>query len=178
MLWRGPVVGAFSEAGKFMGETPEEWLGPYLMGKEWHLATAESCTGGLIAHRITNVPGSSNFFECGFITYSNDAKAEHLGVPEKILIEHGAVSEPCARAMADGVRKTANCELGLSVTGIAGPGGGVPGKPVGTVYMAVSHPSGLICRHFVFEGGRQEVKEQTAEAALTMLREAILGEKG
>lgn len=160
-----------------MGEAPEEWLGPNLSRREWHLTTAESCTGGLIAHRITNVSGSSGYFERGFITYSNEAKMEILKVPEDVLITHGAVSEPTARAMAEGARKSAGSEVGLSVTGIAGPSGGSPEKPVGTVFMAVSLPSGTRCSHFLFEGGRVQVKEQTADAALEMLREALKEEE-
>jgi nicotinamide-nucleotide amidase len=155
-------------------ESLESWLGPYLSGKGWHLSTAESCTGGLIGHRVTNVPGSSDYFERGFITYSNEAKMEILGVPEELLKAHGAVSDPCVRAMADGVRRAAGCEVGLAVTGIAGPGGGTPEKPVGTVFMAVSLPSGTLSWRCQFEGRRIEVKEQTAESALEMLRDALL----
>lgn len=160
-----------------MDESPEEWVGPVLSRRAWHLTTAESCTGGLIAHRITNVSGSSNYFERGFITYSNEAKMEMLKVPEDVLIAHGAVSEPCARAMAEGARKTAGSEVGLSVTGIAGPSGGTPEKPVGTVFMALSLPSGTRCNRFQFQGGRIRIKEQTADAALEMLREALQEEE-
>lgn len=152
---------------------PEEGLGSVLSQKGWHLTTAESCTGGLIAHRITNVSGSSEYFDRGFITYSNEAKMALLGVPEEVLIAHGAVSEPCARAMADGARKAAEAEAGLSVTGIAGPTGGSPEKPVGTVFMAVSLPSGTQCQRFQFQGERIEIKEQTAETALRMLQRAL-----
>jgi len=151
----------------------EEWLGGHLTRRRWHLATAESCTGGLVAHRITNVSGSSGYFERGFITYSNEAKMELLGVPEEVFIRHGAVSEPCARAMAEGARRAAGSEAGLSVTGIAGPAGGTPEKPVGTVFMAVALPSGTRCREQHFLGDRARIKEQTAEAALRLLREAL-----
>ncbi len=159
-----------------MDESLEKWVGGFLTEKKWRLTTAESCTGGLIGHRITNVAGSSNYYERGFITYSNEAKREILGVPEKVLIDHGAVSDPCARAMAEGARRAADAEAGLAVTGIAGPGGGTPEKPVGTVFMAVSLPSGTRSGRFLFEGDRVSVKEQTAEAALEMLRDALLGE--
>ncbi len=152
-------------------------MGEILTEKKWRLTTAESCTGGLIGHRITNVAGSSNYYERGFITYSNEAKREILGVPEKVLIGHGAVSDPCARAMAEGARRAAGAEAGLAVTGIAGPGGGTPEKPVGTVFMAVSLPSGTRSGRFLFEGDRVSVKEQTAEAALEMLRGALLEER-
>ena len=159
-----------------MAESVEEWLGAYLSDKGWRIATAESCTGGLIASRITDVSGSSAYFEQGFITYSNEAKMALLGVSKDIVATEGgpgAVSEACARAMAEGVRAAAGSEVGLSVTGIAGPTGGTPGKPVGTVYMAVATLSGTNCRHYRFEGSRLEVKAQTAEAALEMARDAL-----
>ncbi len=156
-----------------MAEAPERELGAGLTGRGWRIVTAESCTGGLIAHRLTNVAGSSAYFERGFITYSNEAKQEVLGVPEEILIAHGAVSEPCAWAMAEGARAAARCEVGVSVTGIAGPTGGTPEKPVGTVFMAVSLPSGTRCRERHFSGEREEVKAQTAEAALALVCEAL-----
>ena len=161
-----------------MAESVEEWLGAYLSDKGWRIATAESCTGGLIASRITDVSGSSAYFEQGFVTYSNEAKMALLGVSKDIVATEGgpgAVSEACARAMAEGVRAAAGSEVGLSVTGIAGPTGGTPGKPVGTVYMAVATLSGTNCRHYLFEGSRLEVKARTAEAALEMARDALKG---
>ena len=162
-----------------MDESLEAWLGPYFTNKKWWLTPAESCTGGLIGHRITNVPGSSGYYERGFITYSNEAKMELLGVPEEIFISHGAVSDPCARAMAEGARRAAGADVGVSVTGIAGPGGGLPGKPVGTVFMAVALPSGTLSGRYQFEGDRMAVKEQTSDAALALVKESLLGqEKG
>ncbi len=161
-----------------MTESLEEWLGAYLSNKGWRIATAESCTGGLIASRITDVSGSSAYFEQGFVTYSNEAKMKLLGVSKDIVATEGgpgAVSEACARAMAEGARAAAGSEVGLSVTGIAGPTGGTPEKPVGTVYMAVATLSGIDCRHHLFEGSRLEVKAQTAEAALKMTRDALEG---
>jgi PncC family amidohydrolase len=157
-------------------ESLEIWLGRHLSQKKWRITTAESCTGGLIGHRITNVPGSSGYFDRGFITYSNEAKMAILGVPEDILIAHGAVSDACARAMAEGAKSAASAEVGLAVTGIAGPGGGAPGKPVGTVFMAVALPSGTRSGRYLFEGDRIAVKEQTADSALEMLRAALLDE--
>ena len=154
----------------------EEWIGTYLNEKGWRIATAESCTGGLIASRITDVSGSSAYFEQGFITYSNEAKMALLGVSKDIVATEGgpgAVSEACARAMAEGVRSATGSEVGLSVTGIAGPTGGSAEKPVGTVYMAVTTPSGTVCRHHLFEGSRLEVKAQAAQAALEMVRDAL-----
>ena len=161
-----------------MDESLEAWIGPYFTNRKWRLTTAESCTGGLIGHRITNVPGSSGYYERGFITYSNEAKMELLSVPEDIFISHGAVSDPCARAMAEGARKAAGADVGVSVTGIAGPGGGVPGKPVGTVFMAVALPSEIHSGRYQFEGGRVAVKEQTSDAALALLKALLLGQGG
>jgi len=159
-----------------MAGSVEEWLGAYLGEKGWRIATAESCTGGLIASRITDVSGSSAYFDQGFITYSNEAKMALLGVSRDIVATEGgpgAVSEACARAMAEGVRAATGSEIGLSVTGIAGPTGGSAGKPVGTVYMAVATPSSAICRHHLFEGSRLEVKALAAQAALDMARDAL-----
>ena len=164
-----------------MAESIEEWLGMYLSDKGWRIATAESCTGGLIASRITDISGSSSYFEQGFITYSNEAKMALLGVAEDIVATEGgpgAVSEACARAMAEGVRAAAGSEVGLSVTGIAGPTGGTPEKPVGTVYMAVATSAGTVCRRHLFEGSRLEVKVQTAQAALEMARDALEASDG
>ena len=161
-----------------MAESVEEWLGAYLSDKGWRIATAESCTGGLIASRITDISGSSAYFEQGFVTYSNEAKMTLLGVSKDIVATEGgpgAVSEACARAMAEGARAATGSEVGLSVTGIAGPTGGTPEKPVGTVYMAVATPLGATCRHHLFEGSRLEVKAQTAQAALDMARDALEG---
>ena len=159
-----------------MAESVEEWLGARLREKGWRIATAESCTGGLIASRITDVSGSSAYFEQGFVTYSNEAKMARLGVPKDIVATEGgpgAVSEACARAMAEGVRAAAGSDIGLSVTGIAGPTGGSAEKPVGTVYMAVATSSGTTCRHHVFGGSRMEVKARTAQTALDMVRDAL-----
>lgn len=113
-------------------------LADALLARGWSLAAAESCTGGLIAAACTALPGSSHWFERGFVTYSNAAKAELLGVPQALLQAHGAVSEPVARAMAEGALARSHADLALAVTGIAGPGGAVPGKPVGTVWLAWS----------------------------------------
>ncbi|WP_020649449.1 CinA family protein [Solimonas variicoloris] len=133
---------------------------------EW-LATAESCTGGLIAKLLTDLPGSSGWFERGLVTYSNLAKMELLGVPDAVLAEHGAVSDECARAMARGVLRAGPVDWGVAVTGIAGPGGGSDDKPVGTVWIAWSQRGHAPDTHrFFFEGGRDSVREQTAQAAL------------
>ena len=139
------------------------------------LAVAESCTGGLLGHRLTGVPGSSAFFERGVIVYSNRAKQELLGVPEEILRTHGAVSRPCAEAMVRGICERSGAACGLAITGIAGPDGGTPTKPVGTVFIGVAVPGTVQARHFRFAGGRAAVKWQSAEVALDMLRRQLGG---
>ncbi len=151
----------------------EEEVGEILRERDFTLATAESCTGGLIGHRITNVPGSSDYFERGLVTYSNASKMELLGVSGVTLEREGAVSEATALAMAEGVRSASRTTLGLSVTGIAGPSGGSGLKPVGTVFIALSGPWGSRWRRFNFKGTRREIKAQTAEAALAMLRDYL-----
>ncbi|MDA0999370.1 MAG: CinA family protein [bacterium] len=147
---------------------PEKTLGDLLLERNWRVVTAESCTGGLIGHRITNVAGSSAYFLLGLATYSNEAKEKYLGVSRAILDTEGAVSEPCARAMAEGARAAAGAEVGVATTGIAGPTGGTPDKPVGTVFMAVSVPAGTWVERHQFDGGREEIKAKTAEAALRL----------
>ncbi|NKF21519.1 CinA family protein [Solimonas marina] len=133
---------------------------------EW-LATAESCTGGLIAKQLTDLAGSSAWFERGFVTYSNLAKMEMLAVPEEILDAHGAVSGECAAAMVRGILRAAPVDWGVAVTGIAGPGGGSDDKPVGTVWIAwIQRGHAPDAHRFFFEGGRESVREQTAQTAL------------
>ena len=141
-----------------------------LKAKGWKLATAESCTGGLISAAITAVPGSSDFFDRGFVTYSNEAKIQMLGVPEEILAAHGAVSEETARAMVDGALRKSLANIALSVTGIAGPGGGSEEKPVGLVYIGCGLRAGEIrVKGFRFNGPRESIREQSAAAALTLM---------
>lgn len=137
------------------------------------VAVAESCTGGLIAHRITNVPGASAIFNGGIVSYANSAKVQLLQVPEEILVSNGAVSEPVALAMATGVRRALNSTYSVAVTGIAGPEGGTEEKPVGTVYMAVAGPSGAIAFLHHFSGTREAIKIQTADAALSRLLQLL-----
>ena len=133
------------------------------------VATAESCTGGLVAHSLTNISGSSDYFDRGVVSYSNISKSEMLGVSEKILNEYGAVSEQVAKAMAEGVRKCSNVDIGLATTGIAGPTGGTKDKPVGLVYIAVSTSKDTKVKRFQFSGDRLENKARTCNAALKML---------
>jgi nicotinamide-nucleotide amidase len=156
-------------------ETLEVALGRLLVERRLTISVAESCTGGLVAHRLTNVPGSSRYFERGVVVYSNRAKEELLGVPAALLRAHGAVSAPVAEAMAEGICRLGGSPCGLAVTGIAGPDGGTPDKPVGTVFVAARSPSGLASRRFAFAGSREAIKWQSAQAALDMLRRRLLG---
>lgn len=150
-----------------------EKVSKILSNKKIKVATAESCTGGLIAHTFTNISGSSDYFERGFVTYSNEAKMELLGVSAKDLKENGAVSRIVAESMAKGARKNSNADIGLSTTGIAGPAGGTPDKPVGLVYIAVSNSKEVIVKKFNFKGSRIENKYHTCNAAFKMLYDMI-----
>jgi nicotinamide-nucleotide amidase len=142
-------------------------LAEALRARGWRMTTAESCTGGLIAAACTAVAGSSDWFERGFITYSNEAKTEMLGVPASLIAAHGAVSEPVARVMATGALAHAHADLALAVTGIAGPGGAVPGKPVGTVWLAWAERSGHTGAELLQLGGdRAAVRAATVQRAL------------
>ncbi len=139
------------------------------------LATAESCTGGLVGHRITNVPGSSGYYRGSITAYADDVKEALLRVTGKTLAEHGAVSEQTAREMAEGVRKVVRANLGVSVTGIAGPTGGTPEKPIGLVYVALAASDGEWVERYIFEGDRWENKARSAEAALDLVRRYLEG---
>jgi len=134
------------------------------------LAVAESCTGGLISHRLTNVPGASEVFMAGLITYSNEAKCRLLGVPLEIIQKEGAVSEATARAMAEGARARNSVDYALSVTGIAGPGGGSEHKPVGTVFIGLATPKKIIIRHYLNRFDRETFKNATVQQAMELLR--------
>ena len=150
-------------------------LGEALRARGWRLATAESCTGGLIAALCTSVAGSSDWFERGFVTYSNAAKAEQLGVPAALIEAQGAVSREVALAMATGALAHSTAQVALAVTGIAGPGGAVPGKPVGTVWLAWAHsgePPAARCLHLT--GDRTAVRSASVAEALAQL-ELLLG---
>jgi nicotinamide-nucleotide amidase len=137
------------------------------------IATAESCTGGLIAQLITSVPGSSAVFDHGVVAYANTVKEQVLGVPAELLAEYGAVSEPVVRAMAEGIRRISGSDIGVATSGIAGPGGGTPEKPVGTVHLAVSGPNGTTHRQFVYPFDRERVRKVSAWAALALVRRVI-----
>ncbi len=163
-------------------ETPESRLNAWLAeSPRFTLAAAESCTGGEIAHRITSVAGSSAYFLGSIVAYANDAKAALLSVPQEVLERPGAVSEPCARAMAEGARRAFGADMAVSTTGIAGPGGGTPRKPVGLVYIALADPSDTVCEEHHFPGDRASVVAAAAEAALALLAtrvEAALSRDG
>lgn len=154
-------------------EKLEEVVGELLRWRGYSLATAESCTGGLLAGRVTEVPGSSEYFLEGVVAYSNEAKMRVLSVPAEMLEEHGAVSEPVACAMAASVRKLAGSTFGIGVTGIAGPGGGSEEKPVGLVYIALADEDNVTARKFIFPGDRQFIRTLSVNAALDLLRRRI-----
>jgi nicotinamide-nucleotide amidase len=155
------------------GESLEEVVGRLLIERGKTLACAESCTGGLIGHRLTEVPGSSDYFLESAVVYSNRAKIRRLGVPASVISRHGAVSAAVAKAMAVGVRKACRADFGLATTGIAGPGGGTPRKPVGLVYIALAWDGGTSVHRRGFFGGRSQVKFQASQAALDILRKAL-----
>ena len=155
------------------GRKLEQVVGDLLVAKGLRVAAAESCTGGLITSRLTDVPGSSRYVDQSVITYSNEAKTELLGVPSDVLKAHGAVSEPVALAMAEGIRVRAGAGVGVGVTGIAGPTGGTPEKPVGMVVAAVVTASERRCRTFRFFGDREQVKFQASQSALDMVRRLL-----
>lgn len=149
-------------------------LATALRARGWRIAAAESCTGGLIAAACTSVAGSSDWFERGLVTYSNAAKTELLGVDAALIARHGAVSEAVARAMAEGALARAPVQLAVAVTGIAGPGGGTEGKPVGLVYFACATADGTTSRVERFgDIGRQEVREASVVAALDLVIDTL-----
>jgi len=152
------------------GETLEEVVGHSLGAHKMSLSVAESCTGGLVKHRITNVSGSSDYFLGGVVVYHNDVKQKLLGVPDQVLRDFGAVSKETATHMAQGVRKLFSSDIGVGVTGIAGPTGGTPSKPVGLVYLALSTPESTEFEEHRFTGERIVIKEQSAQACLDMMR--------
>jgi len=156
-------------------ETMEEVVGRELTKRRLMLAVAESCTGGLIGHRLTQVAGSSAYMDRGAVCYSNRAKTEMLGVPTELIARHGAVSKEVAASMACGIRERANVSVGLSVTGIAGPGGGTETKPVGLVYIGLDDGSGQpIAREFQLHGDRNVIKQRSSQAALDLLRRWLI----
>lgn len=160
----------------------EEAVGQLLRERKMYVTLAESCTGGLVAKRLTDIPGSSDYVGAGFVTYSNEAKQKFLGVPEALLAEHGAVSEPVVRAMASGALERSGADVALAISGIAGPDGGTPEKPVGTVWfgLAGKGSSGLPAGVWAFvqymQGSREDIRERSSTVALAALRRYLLGQ--
>lgn len=152
----------------------EEVVGMYLVMKQATIAVAESCTGGLLAERLTNVSGSSKYFMSGVVTYSNESKIELAGIPPLMLEMQGAVSDEVARGLAEGVRERVGTTVGIGVTGIAGPSGGSEEKPVGTVFIAVAGPVETVSQRYLFPGGRVKVRWQASQAALDMARRMLM----
>lgn len=146
-------------------------LGPALRDRGWRMGAAESCTGGLVAAAVTSVAGSSEWFTGGVVSYANEVKRKVLGVPAALLREHGAVSEPVVLAMAAGARRVLAADLTVAISGVAGPGGGSPEKPVGTVWMAWSGPDGERSQRYHFEGDREAVRLDAVWTALAGLLE-------
>jgi nicotinamide-nucleotide amidase len=155
-------------------ETLEGVVGKLLRSKGATISIAESCTGGLISHRLTNVPGSSDYLERSLVVYSDKAKKELLKVPAGILKRHGAVSKEVAESMAKGVKSLSKTTFGLAVTGIAGPAGGTPEKPVGTVFISFSHKRQVITQKCSFYGDREQMKFMTSQYALDVLRKYLI----
>jgi competence/damage-inducible protein CinA-like protein len=156
------------------GQALEEVVGALLKQRRFKIAVAESCTGGLIGARITNIAGSSEYFERGMVTYSNAAKTELLGVPADLIARHGAVSGEVAAAMAQGIKAAAKTDLGLAATGIAGPGGGSEAKPVGLVYLALASSQGVKTTEHRFLGDREQIRSRAAQMALDMVRRHLI----
>jgi PncC family amidohydrolase len=156
----------------------EVTVGELLLQHRLWLAAAESCTGGLISHLITNIAGSSNYYLGGVTAYANEAKVRLLGVSQATLDRYGAVSEETVLEMARGIRKAIGADIGVSVSGIAGPTGGTPDKPVGTVWIGLSSAPHEYARHFMWTGDRLAVKEQSAKAALKMVVEHLQTDYG
>jgi len=152
----------------------EEVVGLQLDQKQATISVAESCTGGLLAARLTSVPGSSRYFMSGLVTYSNQSKIDLAGIPPLMLEMQGAVSEEVARGLAESVREKVGTTLGVGITGIAGPGGGSPEKPVGTVHIAVAGPGGTEHHHMVFPGNRDRIRSWTSQAALDLVRRVLM----
>jgi len=148
---------------------PAQRLGKELKRRGWTISVAESCTAGGLASRITDVPGASSYFLGGIIAYHNRVKERSLAVPASVISQSGAVSEQAARAMAAGCKDALGSDVSVAITGIAGPGGGTPDKPVGLVYIAVASPSGIDCERFLFRGDRKAVRRSAVNAALNMV---------
>ena len=157
-------------------ETLEEVIVKLLAQRNQTVAVAESCTGGLLANRITNVPGASAVFLAGYVSYANQAKINMLDVDPKLIEKHGAVSEQVARALAEHARASATSDYALATTGVAGPSGGSPEKPVGTVHIALAASGETVAKKFFFPTDRETFKQITTQAALELLRRKLIKE--
>ena len=164
--------------GAYVTKLPEEMLGKLLRSRGLKLAVAESCTGGLLSNRVTDIPGSSDYFIGGVVAYAYEAKVALLHVTWDTLRLHGAVSRETVIEMARGIRTVLGANIGLSVSGIAGPGGGLPDKPVGTTWVGLSATDGDWARRFVWGGDRLQNKADSAEAALQFLMDYLNGKAG
>lgn len=152
-----------------------EIIAELLITKNLRIAVAESCTGGLIAHELTNIPGSSNYFDSGIVVYSNTSKIQLLSIPEEVIKDYGAVSEKVAILMAENIRKLSKSDIGLATTGIAGPAGGTDDKPVGLVYVGINYRDVSDVRKHIFTGNRLINKVRFSEAALDLLQLKLQG---
>lgn len=155
------------------GESLEEVVGMYLVMKRLTVAAAESCTGGLLSERLTRIPGSSSFFLGGVVCYSNELKTKLAGVPPPLIQQYGAVSKPVAQALSEGIRKRAESSIGIGITGIAGPSGGTPEKPVGLVFIGLADERGTAVKEFQFPGNREQVRYWASQIALEMIRRRV-----
>lgn len=155
------------------GESLEEVTGMYLVMKRLTLAAAESCTGGLLSERLTRIPGSSSFFLGGVVCYSNELKSKLAGVPSPLIQQYGAISKHVAQALSEGIRKRAESSIGIGITGVAGPGGGSPERPVGLVFIGLADERGTTVREFQFPGNREQVRFWASQMALEMIRRRI-----
>jgi nicotinamide-nucleotide amidase len=155
------------------GESLEEVVGMYLVMKQKTVSVAESCTGGLLSERLTRIPGSSNFFLGGAVCYSNESKTTWAGVPAPLIEQHGAVSKPVAQALAEGIRRRTGASFGVGITGIAGPGGGSPQKPIGMVFIALADEQSTIVREFRFPGDRERIRFWASQVALELIRRKV-----
>lgn len=152
----------------------EKSIGECLRGRGWTLSVAESCTGGLICDRLTNIPGSSDYFMGGMVNYSNESKTKHLGIPKEEIQVYGAVSSHIAKMMAQGVRRAFDTDFGLSITGVAGPTGGTKRSPIGRVFIALTDGKRTWVQKEDFKGSRRKIKEQSAERSLKLLYEILI----
>jgi nicotinamide-nucleotide amidase len=167
-------MGEGKGGGEIMRNYLEKTIGDLLREKGWTLSIAESCTGGLICDRITNVPGSSDYFEGGMVTYSNESKTKHLGIPSDYIKKYGAVSPQVARRMAQGVRKAFGTTFGLSTTGVAGPTGGTKRAPIGRVFIGFADGRKTRVKKFDLKGNRIQIKRKATEKSLQLFYETLV----